>query len=147
MATSPEQSGAGSANAFKAAAERLDRIAQVVKDKQLSDTRSGPRVARPDSFVASPQEAWARQFMTQSIEPAAPRAAFAPLPAYVPLTYPAAARPDSGQAFARTDPSGDSPIRPEAQVERQRGQGHMIGTVLGKPVKRRGWVGRLLLGR
>jgi hypothetical protein len=55
------------------AAERLDRVARVVKDQQLAETRSGPRIALNDVYIASPEEAWAKKFMTQAIGPAALR--------------------------------------------------------------------------
>ncbi len=56
--------------ALAEAADRFDRLVRGVKDQQLSETRSGPRIALTDSLVASPEEAWARNFMTQSIGPA-----------------------------------------------------------------------------
>ena len=51
------------------AAERFDRVAQVVKEQQLSETRSGQRVALSETYSASPDEAWAKKFMTQAIGP------------------------------------------------------------------------------
>src|SRR5512136_802988 len=57
-------------SALTDAAERLDRVARVVKDQQLAETRSGPRIALNDAYVASPEEAWAKKFMTQAIGPA-----------------------------------------------------------------------------
>lgn len=139
-------SGSRSSGAFLAAAERLNRLAQGVKDQQLHDTRSGPKVAQPEnSFVASPQEMWARQFMTQSIGPTAPRATFAPVPSYVPLAYPPVARPEAGAEFSGLEPGG-RPALAAVPQETARRPGHMIGMTLGKPVKRRSWIGRLLLG-
>jgi hypothetical protein len=140
MAGPTDNSDPKSSSAFKAAAERFERIAQVVKDQQLSETRTGPRIARPDNFVASPQEVWARQFMTQSIGPAAPRATFAPVPSYVPLATTPAAGPEIGTGFSRIE-AKTARAAPRPQ------QDQTIGMALGKPGKKRSWIGRLLLGR
>jgi hypothetical protein len=67
------------------AAERLDRIARVVKDQQLSETRSGPRSALSETFVASPDEAWAKKFMTQAIGPATTTLSTPTPPGFIPV--------------------------------------------------------------
>jgi hypothetical protein len=146
MADPIGNSGAKSSGAFQAAADRLDRLVQGVKDQQLSETRSGPKIASPDSLVASPQEIWARQFMTQSIGPVAPRATFSPVPSYVPLAYPPVAQPDAGAGFSRVEPKGKTAFSPAVRRNTGHKQDQTIGAVLGKPVKKRSWVGRFLLG-
>ncbi len=74
----------GARGALAEAAERFDRLARVVKDQQLSETRSGPRVALSDTYVASPEEAWAKKFMTQAIGTASGTAVAPALPALAP---------------------------------------------------------------
>jgi hypothetical protein len=81
MADLSNQSARG---ALAEAAERLDRIARVVKDQQLSETR-GPRSALSETFVASPEEAWAKKFMTQAIGPANTTLTMPTAPGFVPV--------------------------------------------------------------
>src|SRR5258706_8855544 len=71
--------------ALAEAADRFDRLVRGVKDQQLSETRSGPRIALTDSLVASPEEAWARNFMTQSIGPAVGGGQSPLLPSFAPV--------------------------------------------------------------
>lgn len=122
-------------SALTDAAERLDRLARVVKDQQLAETRSGPRIALNDAYVASPEEAWAKKFMTQAIGPAVtslqPAVTLPPIQPVLP-----------NQGFVATPPktSGAAPeVRPGAQDR-------AIGGAIGKPMRRRSWLGRLFRG-
>src|SRR5262249_7760001 len=57
--------------ALAEAAERFDRIVNIVKDQQLSHTQPGTAVRRPESeaYVLSPEEAWSRKYMIQCVGP------------------------------------------------------------------------------
>ncbi|MBV9990397.1 MAG: hypothetical protein JOZ72_03810 [Alphaproteobacteria bacterium] len=52
------------------AADRLERVASVVKDQQLQRIQSGG-VRRPESeaYVSSPEEAWSKKYMIQCVGP------------------------------------------------------------------------------
>ncbi len=123
-------------SALADAAERLDRVARVVKDQQLAETRSGPRVALNESYTASPEEAWAKKFMTQAIGPAI--ATLNPA-GTLPLVQLQPAFPGEGfvAAPAKAKTVAAPQVRPGAT-----GQGPIGGTI-GKPLRKRSWLGRL----
>lgn len=100
-------------------ARRLQQVARVIKESQLA--RTGSRVPAPVSevFSHSPQEAWDRQYQTHCIGPVC----------YGPLGN---AAPQSAAAL-QPEPAAAGPIS--------------IGSAIGKPAKRRSWLGRVLLGR
>jgi hypothetical protein len=111
-------------------AERFERLIKGVKDRQLSEVHNAPMPkAVGSSFAVSPEETWSRKFMTAGIGPqtfAAPQ-----MPSI------ALAAPLPGQPFA---PSG---VELKAPDDLRPGG---IGQALGKPAKRRSWLGRLLRG-
>lgn len=136
----------GGRGALSEAAERFDRLARVVKDQQLAETRSGPRIALNDVYIASPEEAWAKKFMTQAIGPAAMRLE----PPQAPFCQADLARqgicsmqPEpmvarSVQAYAAPE------VRPAAALAPRAPQ--PIGGTIGKPQRRRSLLGRLFGG-
>ena len=122
------------------AAERFDRIARVVKDQQLSETRTGPRVALTDSLVASPEEAWAKKFMTQAIGPAAT----GPITGVAPALAPQSAVPHASQGFSATA-AGTAVARTDVSMALPGSRA--IGEGIGRSARKRTWLGWLLLGR
>ena len=129
--------------ALAEAAERFDRLARVVKDQQLAETRSGPRIALNDVYIASPEEAWAKKFMTQAIGPAAmrlepPQAPFCQADLArqgICSMQPEAMVARSAQAYAAPDVRPAVPLAPQAPQP--------IGGAIGKPRRKRSLLGRL----
>jgi hypothetical protein len=110
-------------------AERFERLIKGVKDRQLSEVHNAPTPkAVGSSFAVSPEETWSRKFMTAGI---GPQTFAAPQMPSIALAAPLPGQPFAPAAAAL--PPGD--LRPAA-----------IGQALGKPAKRRSWLGRLLRG-
>ena len=145
MSDFSEQSRIGAGRgALAEAADRFDRLARVVKDQQLSETRSGPRVALPETYSASPEEAWARKFMTQAIGPAMTTFSAPTVPVLAHGHAPVV--PGASQGFS----SLSAPVEPRKEVASFRPGGDLRGSVA--PAARvrgrkRTWVGWVLLGR
>jgi hypothetical protein len=145
MSNLSEQGRAGAAHgALAEAADRFDRLARVVKDQQLSETRSGPRIALSETRTASPEEAWAKNFMTQAIGPAMTTFTVPTVPAFVPVGQ----APQASLEFAGAggpapqDPKKDTSFRPGGDLRFGKG-------IPGSPPqqRRRSWIGWLLFGR
>ncbi|MBU6297304.1 MAG: hypothetical protein KGJ79_12365 [Alphaproteobacteria bacterium] len=115
-------------------AERFDRLVRIVKDSQLSRTKAGPKPPITEAFVLSPDEAWAKKYMTQCIGPVC----FGPLtepPPFVNYTAPPLGSVKSHDFSVS-----------EAARTAQRDAKEPIGRAIGKPSRRRTWLGRLLKG-
>jgi hypothetical protein len=122
------QTGKTSRGALAEGAEKFERIARTIKDDQLARTKTGPSPPVSEVFVLNPNEAWARKYMTHCIGPVC----FGP----------------SATDRQNAPKSARSP--PESRGQTPAGSGHHeepIGFALGKPAKRRSWIGRLLRGR
>ena|SRR5215469_1660486 len=147
MSDMSEQSRAGATrNALAEAADRFDRIARVVKDQQLSETRSGPRIALTETYTASPEEAWAKKFMTQAIGPATTTFS-APAVPVVAAPIP----PAFSQGFSSSLEQASAEPRKEATTSFRPGGDLRLGSALQvervPPQGKRTWIGWLLLGR
>ena len=154
-----EQSRAGGArNALAEAADRFDRLARVVKDQQLSETRSGPRIALTETYTASPEEAWAKKFMTQAIGPATTTFSAPVVPAFAPQIQapavsqglsssiqPVLAEPSVAHGFS-APPVAAVPLA-EATSFRPGGDLRPGRAIKTARQRRRSWLGWLLLGR
>ena len=146
MSNLSEQSRAGATRgALAEAADRFDRLARVVKDQQLSETRSGPRVALSETYAASPEEAWAKNFMTQAIGPAVTTFTVPTVPGFVP----AGQAPLVGHGFATSPPPPSGDPRRESTSFRPGGDLRFRNPNPERPAprRRRSWIGWLLLGR
>jgi hypothetical protein len=125
------------------AADRFDRLARVLKDQQLAETRSGPRIAAPASYVASPDEVWSKKFASQAIGPAA-----AKLDAPSLSTFPTAFEPPPrsfGLQASQAAPK-DLPVRPELTKPVEPLAAGPIGGRIGRSQKRRSWFSRFFFG-
>ena len=145
MSNLQEQGRAGATRgALAEAAERLDRLARVVKDQQLSETRSGPRIALTETYRASPEETWAKNFMTQAIGPATTSFAAPTLPAFAPV----AQGQQASHGFSVS--TGSDPSQPQREIVSFRPGGDLRSNGM-RPEsarrRRRTWIGWLLLGR
>jgi len=120
-------------------AERYDRLVRIVKDGQLARTKSGLKQPATEAFVLSPEEAWAKKYMTHCIGPVC----------YGPIT--AAGLPAFTKAAAPLPepPRTHGFAAPAAKTSKTTSTGapEAIGQVIGKPVKARSRLGRLLRGR
>ena len=124
------------------AAERFDRLARVVKDQQLAETRSGPRIALTDAYTASPEEAWAKKFMTQAIGPAIASLQPPTMPVFVPMAQP----PLVSQGFAAVA----QPVQPKAAMPDIRPGSPAAGSIggqIGKAKRKRSVFARLFGAR
>lgn len=120
-------------------ADRFDRLARILKDKQRAQTSTRPSAEPPVSevFVQSPDEAWAKQYMTHCIgpvcyTPVAEAPGFVKFPAMPP------------QAQSRSAVLESKAPRP-AQAARpaERAAPSPIGLGIGKTAKKRSWLARL----
>jgi hypothetical protein len=120
-------------------AEKFDRIARMLKDPRLAEWES-ERWGEPRMIGVSPDEVWARSYMTYAIGSKAEPpvvAGFAPVAHLVSMPKFAAPAepilPKTAEAVAKAPTNAVIPSGP-------------IGVRIGKPVRKRSWLGRLLLG-
>jgi hypothetical protein len=123
--------------ALAEAAEKFDRIARALTTPPSAEKPSG----ESRMIAVSPDEVWARNYMTYAIgakaEPPvvagfAPVAHLVSMPKFVVPSEPIV--PKTAEIVATA---------PEAEVI----PSGPIGIRIGKPVRRRSWLGRLFLGR
>jgi len=147
MSTNPFQTQGRRSAALADAAERLGRVASIVKDQQLERTRSGQRAPESEAYVASPEEAWSKKYMIQcvgpicTIKPTAEGALL--LPRFQPV--PEAKAPAAGVAVTAADPA-PVPMAVPVKSGRKRAakaQAAPIGLAIGKPIRKRSFLGRL----
>jgi hypothetical protein len=122
-------------------AERFDRLARTVKDGQLGRTKTDPGPPVTEAFELSPEDAWAKKYMTHCIGPVCFSLEAEP-PAFAKFTAPPETSVQSG-GFSVTGPKtaqNPPPRRPDAADRANQGP---IGLAIGKPVRARSWLGRL----
>jgi hypothetical protein len=126
--------------ALAEAADRLDRIVDIVKDQQLSHTQSGA-VRRPESeaYVLSPEEAWSKKYMIQCVGPVCTIRPTAEGALLLPRFVPA---PPVRQASQIREIAAARPVQPSIRSGRKAAP-EPIGVLIGKQVRRRGLLGRL----
>lgn len=121
------------------AAERLERVASIVKDQQLARTQSGTRQPESEAYVSSPEEAWTKKYMIQCVGPVCTvrptEAGALLLPRFQP--GPEAKAPAPSVALA------PSPAPEKPSERRARTAAEPIGLAIGKPVRRRSLLGRV----
>ena len=120
-------------------AEKFDRIARALKAPKSPES---PSQNAPETIGVSPDEIWAKSYMTYAIgakaEPPvvagfAPVAHLVTMPKFVMPSEPFA--PKTAEVFAKAEaPAETIPSGP-------------IGVRIGKPMRKRSWLGRMLLGR
>jgi hypothetical protein len=120
-------------------AEKFDRIARVQKTPK---SPRSPSQNAPEMIGVSPDEIWAKSYMTYAIgskaEPPvvagfAPVAHLVTMPKFVMPSEPL--MPKTAEVFAKQEaPTQIAPSGP-------------IGVRIGKPVRKRSWLGRVFLGR
>ncbi len=125
-------SGAKPKSPLFAAADRLSRVAQDIKEMQFHATGITD-VPVEESIALHPEEAWGRRFGTHVMLPQRSEDESPPLSAFV---VPSAGMPKM-PVFVESVP---------VKLDPQAASSH-IGSALGKPGPRRFWIGRLFRGR
>jgi len=143
MAKHKNLSNAEPKNAFAEGAARFAEIARTVKAQQVAEQRQGAFATEPVR-VGAPDEAWARQFMSQVFDPSGSARATAAAPVWhAPEVLPEFASLRREMTRARQ-------IRPERELGLSTTPvGHRVslGERLGHEDRpRRSWLGRLFRG-
>ena len=145
MADQKRLSDTAPRGALAEGAERLDRIARSATT-QPANTTAGNSIDDNNRMLAiSPDEMWARNYMSHGIGPkleASPLLGMAPIahlvsmPKFVP---PSELRPEP--IVTRTAPIAEQPMIRDVKPNGP------IGAHIGKPMRKRSWLGRMLMGR
>ena len=126
-----------------AGAERFDRLARTVKDSQLRRTKTAPGQPVTEAFELSPEDAWAKKYMTHCIGPVCYTVEAMAVP---PVFTKFAAQPEASVqkvflgAAAPQTVQNPPPHRREAD---ERAGAGPIGLAIGKPVGKGFRFGRL----
>jgi len=140
------------AGALADAAEKLGRVASVVKDQQIARNQSGARTPESEVFTLSPEEAWSKKYMIQCVGPVCtiqptveaaqlpPNAAALLLPRFAPNPAVTAQAPQTVavEPQAASAPKAEMPARKSRKATAE-----PIGLMIGKPVRKRSLIGRL----
>lgn len=141
MADQKRLSDTAPRGALAEGAARLDSIARSAKTQPANTAPTADDSGRV--LAISPDEMWARNYMSHGIGPkleASPLLGMAPvahlvsMPKFVP---PAELRPESVVTKA-------APVAERAMAPDMNGP---IGAHIGKPMRKRSWLGQMLLGR
>lgn len=119
---------------FAQSVERLDRVVQSVKAQQTAERRGIHTLNEHRADAVSPDETWAKNFSTHGIGPQLDRLPFnlrAPMEKLTTLPDPPPLR------VAEPSLRGPTQVLDRASM----------ATQIGKPVKRRSWLGRVFFGR
>jgi len=145
------------------AADRLERVASVVKDQQLQRIQSGG-ARRPESeaYVSSPEEAWSKKYMIQCVgpictvrptdegalllprfQPEEPKA-MAEMPAAIQEKAPPVVvqSPSAAQMAEILKVFAETPA-PKKAARGAKAQAEPIGLAIGKNVRKRSLLGRM----
>jgi hypothetical protein len=145
MADQKRLSDAGPRGALAEGAARLDSIARSSKTHPDNTTPNTPIDDSSRVLAISPDEMWARNYMSHGIGPkleASPLLGMAPvahlvsMPKFVPPTE---LRPEP--IVTKSAPIAERPMIPDVKPSGP------IGVQIGKPMRKRSWLGRVLLGR
>jgi hypothetical protein len=123
--------------------KRFDRLARTVKDSQLGRTKTDPGPPVTEAFELSPEDAWAKKYMTRCIGPVCFTVeAMAEPPVFAKFTVPPEASVHSGALLAAGLETAQNPP-PRRRDTADRANPGPIGLAIGKPVRARSWLGRL----
>jgi hypothetical protein len=113
-------------------AERLARLARTVREQQISEVQGITALPVTNAYSLSPDEVWSKKYMSQAIGPTldcARPGGVCPMP--VAVDAPAVVSAASAPKTAEKASAADYP---------------QIGQAIGKPYRKRSWVGRALRG-
>ncbi len=123
--------------ALSEGAERLGRLANIVKDQQLERVQSGLRRPESEAYVSSPEEAWSKKYMIQCVGPVCTVRPTDEGALLLPRFQPA----PEAQAPARS--VAVAPQAPQPQKRKGRQAAEPIGLAIGKKVRRPSLLGRV----
>ena len=135
------KSGKTPRGALVEGAERFDRLARAVKDNQLGRTKTGSKPPVSETFTLSPEDSWAKKYMTQCIGPVCFDLTSDP-PVFAKFTAPPVAATAQTQGLRAAGPREPSAM-PPGDLTSGRVSAVPIGTAIGKPPRARTWLGRL----
>jgi hypothetical protein len=121
-------------NSFAQSVERLDRVVQSVKAQQTAERRGIHTLNEHRANAVSPDETWAKNFSTHGIGPQPDRL---PFNLRVPMETQTTMPDPVPQRVAEPSLRGPTQILERTPMAMQ----------IGKPVKRRSWLGRVFFGR
>jgi hypothetical protein len=128
-------------------AARLESLVRSLKSNQLARTRAkvGPQPPVSEAFVLSPDEAWAKKYMTHCIGPVCFPATGADVPAFAKFPAKPASLATTHGFQAPAKAAGVNSRNPQQTAIQAVSE--PIGLAIGKPAVPRSWLGRLLRGR
>jgi hypothetical protein len=132
MSDNPNPFGKPARSALADGAARFDVLAKDLKARQIAESHGGVVSTDYVRTAVSPDEEWARNFMTQGI---GPRPELQPVQSIMPSP----AMP--GVVFDLTPPQA---VAPKSVLPSDGFSAAHMGSVLGKPAPRRSWLGRML---
>jgi hypothetical protein len=132
---------AASRGALADGAERFDRLARTVKESQLGRTKTD--LGRPvtEAFELSPEDAWAKKYMTRCIGPVCFTVDAEP-PVFAKFASPPEASVQTGASRTAGPRTAQNPPA-RGRDTADRAYPGPIGLAIGKPVRGRSWLGRL----
>jgi hypothetical protein len=123
--------------------KRFDRLARNVKNSQLARAKTGAKAPATEAFERSPEDTWAKKYMTHCIGPVCFTVeALAEPPVFAKFTVPPEAPTQSGGTWAVGPQTAKNPPSRGRPAGEQASRGP-IGLAIGKPVRRRFWLDRL----
>lgn len=135
-------------SSFADGAERLERLIRGVKDRQFSEVRTAPEPKSvSNAFAVSPEEEWSRKFMTAGIGPhdfKPVKMPTLPVAAAAQPLRPAPKTLEPAMAQVTSRPAPKLAAKPARSPGAARPE--PIGHAIAKPVRQRGWFGRLVRG-
>ncbi|HTT97300.1 MAG TPA: hypothetical protein VMF58_04580 [Rhizomicrobium sp.] len=139
------------AGALADAAERLGRVASVVKDQQIARNQSGARRPESEVFTLSPEEAWSKKYMIQCVGPVctiqptveAAQPVADPAALLLPRFAPVQADAQASQNVAIEPRPAAAPKAEIAARRARKAAIEPIGLAIGKNVRKRSLIGRL----
>jgi hypothetical protein len=140
--TETHKPGKATHGALVEGAERFDRLACAVKDNQLGRTKTGQKPSVTETFTLSPEDSWAKKYMTQCIGPVCFELTGDP-PVFAKFTAPPATSAQT-QGFRAAGPQETPNVPPSDRPAAGRVFAVPIGTAIGKPPRARSWLGRLI---
>jgi len=127
------------------AAQRLERVASVVKDQQLARTQSGQRRPESEAYVSSPEEAWSKKYMIQCVGPVCTirptEEGALLLPRFQPM--PEAKAPEKSVAVTAAPAVSPAPAPEKPLLRKGKTAAEPIGVLIGKKVRKRSLLGRM----
>jgi len=138
MADQKRLSDTAPRGALAEGAERLDRIARSATTQPANSTAGNPIDDNSRVLAISPDEMWARNYMSHGI---GPKLEASPLLGMAPIAHLVSSELRPEPIVTRTAPIAEQPMIRDVKPNGP------IGAHIGKPMRKRSWLGRMLMGR